>query len=667
MDQARRLQSLGFEVETAADGEAAVLAASRDGGIDLVLMDINLGRGIDGTEAARLILAQRDVPIVFLTSHSEREMVEKVRGITRYGYVIKNSGDFVLESSIEMAFELFHAHENAKTEESRLRSLVRAIPDLVWLKDLDGYYIRCNQMFERLYGAKEAEIVGKTDFDFVDADRARFFRKRDRMALEADAPTPNEEWVTFADSGERRLLETIKTPLKDEAGNCIGILGIARDITGHQVIAETLVKDAEASVERENSIKEKLRAIIAPEGDMASLELGDIVDADRLQRIMRDFNALTGMNVGIIDRKGRYVVSVGSQDICRDFHRANEASCRLCGESDAEFAKHAEPGSYREYHCKNGLWDVGTPIYIEGAYLGNIKTGQFFYDDETPDRESFARRALDFGYDEKAYLEALDRVPRWSRARVQATMRFYTELADIIGHLSFSNLQLGRNIAERERLLAEAKESERRFARMAEEKMILLRELKHRVKNSLAIVSSLLSINKDRIDDEQAAGVFVEAITRIKSVSAIYDQLNESEELERIDIDGYIRKLIDLIGKTYTVGSDRIAFALDLENKAIELKTAVPIGLIINELVTNAIKYAYPEGRRGEVRISFRNEEGSSVLEVSDDGPGLPSGFDPKQAESLGMRITTMLADQIGAELSFSGERGTTATLVLKD
>lgn len=114
MAEAHIIRSFGYELVSAFRGEQAVALATRDEQIDLILMDIDLGHGIDGTQAARLILQQRNLPIVFLTSHSEREMVEKVRDITRYGYVIKNSGDFVLQSSIEMAFELFEAHERTR-------------------------------------------------------------------------------------------------------------------------------------------------------------------------------------------------------------------------------------------------------------------------------------------------------------------------------------------------------------------------------------------------------------------------------------------------------------------------------------------------------------------------------------------------------------------------
>ncbi len=112
MAQSQAVRGFGYEVVIANSGEEAVELTGQNKAVSLILMDIDLGSGIDGPQAAQQILAKRHIPIVFLTSHAERVMVEKVRGITRYGYVIKNSGDFVLQSSIEMAFELFEAHKN---------------------------------------------------------------------------------------------------------------------------------------------------------------------------------------------------------------------------------------------------------------------------------------------------------------------------------------------------------------------------------------------------------------------------------------------------------------------------------------------------------------------------------------------------------------------------
>lgn len=130
-------------------------------------------------------------------------------------------------------------------ERIRLRTLVSTIPDLIWLKDPDGVYLACNPVFERFFGAAESAIVGKTDYDFVDQELADFFREHDRKAMAAGRPSVNQEWVTFADDGHRALLETIKTPMRDDTGKLIGVLGIARDITANHEFQAQLAAQIE--------------------------------------------------------------------------------------------------------------------------------------------------------------------------------------------------------------------------------------------------------------------------------------------------------------------------------------------------------------------------------------------------------------------------------------
>lgn len=125
-------------------------------------------------------------------------------------------------------------------EKSRLRTFLNAIPDLVWIKDTEGVYLACNPVFERFFGAREADIAGKTDYDFVDAALAGHFRQKDREAIAAGRACVNEEWVEFAHDGRRALLETIKTPFRDDLGNIAGVLGIARDITERKRMEEQL-------------------------------------------------------------------------------------------------------------------------------------------------------------------------------------------------------------------------------------------------------------------------------------------------------------------------------------------------------------------------------------------------------------------------------------------
>lgn len=127
-----------------------------------------------------------------------------------------------------------------RQSEARLRALLNSIPDLIWLKDTEGVYLSCNKTLERFFGVNESDIIGKTDYDFKDKELADYFRKHDQLAMDADGPSVNEEWLTFPDNGYRGLFETIKTPIRDADGNIIGVLGIARDITQRKMAEEAL-------------------------------------------------------------------------------------------------------------------------------------------------------------------------------------------------------------------------------------------------------------------------------------------------------------------------------------------------------------------------------------------------------------------------------------------
>lgn len=128
----------------------------------------------------------------------------------------------------------------AEKTHQHLHSVLQTIPDLIWLKNIEGVYLACNHAFEKFFGAEEIDIVGKTDYDFVDKDLADFFREKDRAAVDAGSTCINEEWVTYAASGERGLLETRKVPVHGADGKIIGVLGVARDITERKRMEEEL-------------------------------------------------------------------------------------------------------------------------------------------------------------------------------------------------------------------------------------------------------------------------------------------------------------------------------------------------------------------------------------------------------------------------------------------
>jgi PAS domain S-box-containing protein len=147
-----------------------------------------------------------------------------------------------------------HAEKSLQESEAHLRALIETLPDLVWLKDPDGVYLTCNPKFERFFGAKQSEIVGRTDYDFVDKELADFFREHDKASMAAGRPSLNEEEVTYADDGHKELIETIKTPMLAPDGKLIGVLGVGRDITERKHAEQKLQLQAAALESAANGI-----------------------------------------------------------------------------------------------------------------------------------------------------------------------------------------------------------------------------------------------------------------------------------------------------------------------------------------------------------------------------------------------------------------------------
>lgn len=221
MAQSRMLKSHGYEVRTAYSGEGAVDFFLKDNSADLVLMDIDLGTGIDGTEAARRILARWDGPIVFLSSHTSREMVEKVRGITRYGYVIKNSGDFVLLSSIEMALELFRKEQTIRLQRSMQERAEEIARVGHWMAHPERRTITFSESCRTILGI-HAESVGFEEYEsLVDGDTKGCRSSAFGKLIEHGTPYDVTYRILNADSG---TLIPVRSSGRKIGKNYVGVI-----------------------------------------------------------------------------------------------------------------------------------------------------------------------------------------------------------------------------------------------------------------------------------------------------------------------------------------------------------------------------------------------------------------------------------------------------------
>jgi two-component sensor histidine kinase len=203
--------------------------------------------------------------------------------------------------------------------------------------------------------------------------------------------------------------------------------------------------------------------------------------------------------------------------------------------------------------------------------------------------------------------------------------------------------------------LTERKEMEEQLRDSLSQKELLLREVHHRVKNNLQVISSLLDLQSRTITEPEALDRFKESQDRIRSIAYVHEQLYHGSHVEKIDFRMYLKRLTEHLIQSYEVAPAQIGTKLTVEEVNLDLDRALACGLIVNELVTNAFKHGFPEGLAGEVEISSRfAQNGDCILEVSDNGRGFNQDLDPEKTESLGLSLVRTLVKQLRGRLEIN-------------
>jgi two-component sensor histidine kinase len=210
-----------------------------------------------------------------------------------------------------------------------------------------------------------------------------------------------------------------------------------------------------------------------------------------------------------------------------------------------------------------------------------------------------------------------------------------------------------RYAIERFRLLSKSAVINSELQRRVKEKDMLLGEIHHRVKNSLQVVSSLLSLETARIQDAAVIGMLQSTQNRVRSMALIHQTLYQSKDFSYVDFHAFLLSFVPILIQSYSVHPDHVSLDIHVAEIRLPIDLAIPCGLIVNELISNALKHAFPDGRVGTIRIDFTHDpDHYATLSVTDDGVGLPEDFNVEKAETLGIQLVYMLAGQLDGRVT---------------
>ena len=523
--------------------------------------------------------------------------------------------------------------------EAKYRDLYVDAPDMYCsLRAADWSVIDCNETLVAGIGFARDEIVGRPVLDFYDSE----CREAARTALQSFVTTGavrDAELRLRHSDGAKIDVSLNVTAIRDARGKVVRGLSVWRDITAR--------KRADRDRQLLLRLGEDLRVVADPFELLyrVATELGEHLDLSRCHFseadlvhermiIHRDYHR------GLPSVAGNYPLSMFSAFTIAEM-KAGRTAINVDARADAHTAKHFET-AYRPHGL--GAY-VAVPLLRDGQWRGtlwaSVEEPRAWPDREVALVQTVAERTW-------LWMEHL--------RMVQALLESEERYRDL-------NQGLEQRVQERTSQLTRANEQ---VGATLREKEVLLKEVYHRVKNNLQVVSSLLDLQSRHLSGKTSTAVLQDCANRVKSMALVHEKLYQSGDLSRLDFGGYVRQLAEEIFRSYiaTDGRLRVALAVDVCEMSIDLETLIPCGLVVNELLSNALKHAFPDGRKGEVRVRISQADAGQIrLVVSDDGVGLPAGVETENPSTLGLKLVDMLSRQLGGILSLERSAGTTVCM----
>jgi PAS domain S-box-containing protein len=702
MSERTELEDKGYKVLVADSGEEALKAVGEEPRFDLILMDIDLGRGMDGTEAARRILRKLEIPIVFLSSHVDPKIVERTEEITSYGYVVKNSGIIVLDTSIKMALRLFTANRTIAESDQRQRAMISNIADVISVFSRDGIVRYTTPNIEKWFGWRPEEIVGSPARSRIhpeDLDRIRAFVS---SLVDGARRIGSIELRLRCRDGSYKPIEATASNLLDEP-YIRGILLTYRDITERKK-AEEALKDSE----------EKSRAIIEQSKD-------GIVITDGKGNITtwnESFGRITGVD-------GKEALGKPLWEMQWGLTPENLRTPELLG-AMRKFITDCLRGETDPQRSKEGKIRAGDGRIrtVDASYFIIEPNGERMFCAlfrDVTERKSAEGRLLEYGEKLDSIMKAA-KIIWWELDMDTGDLRFDREVVGMFGYptgrfRSYADFlvlvhpeDLVRIEEARETLASgrsgsceiefrgltktgdyrwfyltcsstmegsagvpprlagllmdidPRKKSEEEIRSLLEEKELILKEVHHRVKNNMGTMKSLIHLQMLKMKDPTGIAALDDAESRLDSMILLYDILYRSSSYREVSMKSYLSDLIRQVLENFP-HDKAISVEERIEDFLLDTRRLQPLAIIVNELLTNIMKYAFAGKREGTIKVSASLRGDRVSVAIEDDGIGMPETVDFERSTGFGLMLVNSLTKQLDGAIRIDRAFGTRVSL----
>jgi len=473
---------------------------------------------------------------------------------------------------------------------------------IIFYKDTDNRYLNANEAFARLVGVPLNEIVGKSAREIL-PHFADIYLFHDQDVIEHDYEKSNILEPIMTDQGIK-WIRVNKIPRRDHTGTITGIAGFATDITDQMVRAA-----------------EKLRHYIT-------------VELDHNEGNNELHTHKTCMNP-----------DAANQQQTESIYRGNEGEYRILYETAlvGMFRTRIHDGKVMHANraCANLLGYPNTESLIQDGFIFS----KYYADNR---RTELIKKLIDLGqvYDFEARLS----LPEGREIDVAISAKIYPDKGYLEGVII--------DITERKR-------AEELLRKSIQEREMLLKEVHHRVKNNMQIISSMLRLHAMKTDDEKYQTFLMGSQNRIRSLALIHEMLYASDDLTRVDFHNYVSTLSHQMLRSSTANPNDVKIILNIKVATLGIDLAIPCALIINELLLNSLKHAFPDSRSGEITVEFdRSGAACYRLVVRDNGIGFPGDFDINATQSFGINLVKILTQQVRGTIKVDSHEGMSFTII---